>query len=602
MTVDSEWLNQTSIDRSVTRLHESMKCGKVEEASRICREILRQDPEQADALRFLGIIAFRKGAKDHAVAYLEGAVVARPSAADFRNDAGAARRAAGDLPAAEEHYRQAIALAPSLAAAYYNLGNVLRDRGNKEEAITQYRAAIDRDSENAAAHNNLGLVLRDLGQEEAAMNAFRTALAVRPLAPDPHFNLAIGLKARGDIDGAINHYRRAVEARPSFASAQNNLGVSLTECGEPEAALPHFHAAIASQSNMADAYNNMGNAHYHLGQYDSAGKAFDKSLSIEPENAEVRWNRSLLLLIQGDFKNGWREYEWRWRRKSKQPKSYHQPPWNGGEAPGKTILLHCEQGLGDAIQFVRYASHAAERGARVLIECPPPLVRLFSEDRDVDKAIPSAESLPPFDYHAPLMSLPAILQTTTQTIPNTVPYLKPPSSTRLNIDLSTLVSQPWKGRPRIRVGIVWAGRPTHRDDRNRSCALAHFKPLSNIDGVGLFSLQTGPRSADSGKVSWPLSDLSARIEDFADTAEIVEQLDLVISVDTAVAHLAGALGRPVWLLLPFAPDFRWMLDRDDSPWYPTMRLFRQSHRGDWPNVFSRVAHDLKKYVRQQPEE
>ena len=591
-----------AVDRYVTRLLDAKKRGRVDESARACHEILRQDPEQADALRYMGIMAFRKGEIGRAVAYLERAVAARPAAADFRNDAGAARRAAKDLPAAEEHYRQAIALAPTLAAAYYNLGNLLRDRENREEAIIHYRAAIDRDPEYAAAHNNLGLVLRDLGQEEDAMDAFRSALAVQPLAADPHFNLAIGLKASGDIAGAIDHYRRAVKARPSFASAQSNLGVALIECGEPEAALPHFRAAIATQPDMADAYNNMGNAHYFLGQYDSARKAFDKSLAIEPKNAEVRWNRSLLLLLRGDFENGWREYEWRWRRKSKKRKNYRQPLWNGGGATGKTILLHCEQGFGDAIQFVRYASHAAERGARVLVACPPPLVRLFSAARDVDEAISSTVTPPPFDYHAPLMSLPAILKTTAKTIPRSVPYLKLPPSTRSNGDPPTHVGHPRKGKQGIRVGIVWAGRPTHRDDRNRSCTLAHFRPLSEIYGVDLFSLQTGPRGAESATVSWPLSDLSTRIGDFADTAEQIGLLDLVISVDTAVAHLAGALGRPVWLLLPFAPDFRWMLDRAESPWYPTMRLFRQSQRGDWPSVFSHVARNLEQSLRERPKD
>jgi hypothetical protein len=320
---------------------------------------------------------------------------------------------------------------------------------------------------------------------------------------------------------------------------------------------------------------------------------YELSLWHDPDSATAHWNRALTWLQAGNYERGWPEYEWRWRRKRSRPREFARPRWEGGPLGGRTVLLRCEQGLGDAIQFVRYAPLVRERGGPVVLECPRRLLSLFSRCEGIDRLVAEGDPLPAFDVQAPLMSLPALLGTTLATVPARVPYLSADPA---------LVEQ-WGARvaplPGFRVGITWQGNPRHKWDAHRSIRLASFASLARLEGIHLVSLQRehGTEQLRSLAGRFSVTDLArepaASPGDFAETAALLEHLDLVVTVDTATAHLAGALGVPVWVALSTISDWRWLLDRDDSPWYPTMRLFRQRRQGDWDDVFARMADELR---------
>jgi hypothetical protein len=323
-----------------------------------------------------------------------------------------------------------------------------------------------------------------------------------------------------------------------------------------------------------------------LGHLEDSIAAYQSALAIKPNYAEAHFALSLTLLLRGDYLDGWREYEWRWKREdhARMKREFVRPRWDGSDLDGKTIFLYAEQGDGDSIQFVRYVSKVAKYGGRVVVECQPGLQELFSSLEGIDVLIAKGEKIPDFDVHASLLSLPHILKTTLETIPAEVPYLR--ADCRL---LEALVD-----RERTNIGIVWAGSPVHPKDRERSTQLSRFLDLAGLPDVSLFSLQVGGRRDDLRAMDpgGRLVDLGDHLESYARTAGAIDMLDLVITVDTSVAHLAGAIGTPVWVLLPYAPDFRWMRGRAESPWYPTMTLFRQEKIGDWPGVFAEVRSTL----------
>ena len=324
------------------------------------------------------------------------------------------------------------------------------------------------------------------------------------------------------------------------------------------------------------------------GKLDEAVACYHRALELKPDYADAHLNLSLSSLLTGDFRRGWPEYQWRWKTKRWQQRDRPQPLWDGQPLQGRTILLHAEQGLGDTIQFIRYAPLVKQAGATVLVECQQPLVRLLAGCRGVDALIGRGDDLPPYDVQAPLLSLPGIFRTSLQTIPVDVPYLFADPG---------LIAH-WRGElgpiAGARIGIAWRGNPEHRNDRTRSLSLRCFESLAGLPGIRLLSLQkgAGAEQLQEARDHFPVTDLGSRLEDFMDTAAVLANLDLVIACDTAVAHLAGALGAAVWVALPFVPDWRWLLDRSDSPWYPTMRLFRQRTPGDWAGVFQEIKAEL----------
>jgi len=371
------------------------------------------------------------------------------------------------------------------------------------------------------------------------------------------------------------------------------LGLVRGAQGNLEEAAKSYRRAIAINPKSAGGLNNLGNLLKKMGNFDDALSSYRQAIAVRPDYAEAHQNEALILLLRGDFENGWQKYAWRWKtkRSARSKREFAQPVWTGEDLAGKCILLHHEQGFGDTIQFCRLAPMIAERGGKVILECQPSLHSLLNPIHGVHQVIAQPYDLTGFDYRVALLDLPKILQLTVEAIPSAVPYLTP-SEERLSR---------WKDRlsdsDHLNVGVVWFGNASHGDDRNRSIPIQTFSDLLNVEGVRFFGLNKEERQADIAALSNAanLENIGHLFDDFEDTAAAIAALDLVITVDTAVAHLAGALGKPVWTLLPFVPDWRWMLDRDDSPWYPTMRLFRQRSRGDWKEVIESVKSELADY-------
>lgn len=548
----------TEIERllaSGLRLHQA---GHLADAERVYRQILTEWPDHATALHFLGVLA-------HQV---------------------------GQYGVAAEHISRSVALVPNNARAHSNLGAAHRDNGQSELAVAACRQAIALDPNLPEAHGNLGNALKDTGQLDDAIVAYRRAVALIPAYADAHYNLGTALAAAGRLDEAVTAFRQAISLRPTHAKALNNLGNALKELGQATEAIVAYRQALALKPDYPEAHHNLGIALQDLRRVDESIAAYRQAIAFRPNFAEYHNNLALALLLRGDFREGWDEHEWRWLcRDSLLPqRTFAQSPWNGEALDGQTLLLRAEQGFGDTIQFIRYAPLAVQRGGKLLIECQAELVRLVQSVACGLQVVARGQPLPAFDTHCPLLSLPRIFATDQTNIPGGAPYLHAEIETaeKWRIRLASCGSA-------LKVGLVWAGQPAHKNDHNRSMRLADFAPLAAIPGVSFFSLQKGAAAAQQAKapgLNFDLLDLTAELNDFSDTAGLIANLDLVIGVDTAVVHLAGAMGKPVWTLLPFAPDWRWLRERDDSPWYPTMRLFRQPTRGDWGNVVRRVAESL----------
>jgi cytochrome c-type biogenesis protein CcmH/NrfG len=432
------------------------------------------------------------------------------------------------------------------------------------------------------------VVYSNLRRWEEAAACYRRAIALAPNRAEAHRNLGSVLREAGRVEEGVSAIREALRLDPNFAEVWASLGLALVEADDPETALTSCQRAIELNPRLVAAHHHHGVALFDLGRRQEALDSYSRALALEPNLADAHKNRALLWLIEGKLTEGWDEYEWRWKCAESPPPLFGQPLWDGSPLAGRTILLHAEQGLGDTIQFVRYATLVRRRGGRVVLLCQPALVSLVRRCEGVEQVVAQGDRLPPFDLHAPLMSLPRIFGTTLDTIPSDTPYLDvdPRSLERWRDELA--------GDSLFKVGIAWQGSRLHRRDRGRSIPLTCFQPLAALPGVQLYSLQTNEGREQIALVDFAdrIVDLSPRVDSFAETAAAIANLDLVISCDTSVAHLAGALGKPAWVAIRLVPDWRWLLDRDDSPWYPTLRLFRQTRRGDWGEVMERVAQRL----------
>ena len=526
--------------------------GALEAAVAGYRGVIAEVPSHVDAWGNLCIALQALGRAEESVDAGRRALALRPDMAELHVNLAAALKSAGQLGQAQAALEQVIELQPGSALAHINLGNVLLAAGAPDAALEAYEHAGLLAPGDIAAHSNQGLALKDLGRPEAALIRFRRALAINPGAAEVHFNLGNTLRETGALEDAVESLTRAVALDAAHNRARANLGVTLRDLGRIEEAVAVLDAAIARDADYADAH----------------------------------WNRALALLLAGDFERGWPAYEWRWRATAMAPRDFTQPLWNGAPPGWRTVLLHAEQGLGDCLQFIRYAPLVAAMGAKVVVECPAPLAGLLESCAGVSQVVPRGAKLPPFDLHAPLMSLPDLLATRADNIPADCPYLSAPESAG-----DALAGAFEQHAGKCKIGIVWAGNPAHENDRNRSCAAASFTALAECPNVALFSLQKDASPEALGALP-QAADLAPLLDDFAATAYAVSRLDLIVTADTALAHLAGALGRPVWLVLPHAPEWRWQLGREDSPWYPTMRLFRQARPGDWDALFWRLTQDL----------
>ncbi|UCE48081.1 MAG: glycosyltransferase family protein, partial [Phycisphaerales bacterium] len=495
----------------------------------------------------------RAGRYAEAVAGYRQLLQVDPYRADVYVNIAIALRAQGRPGEAVACYKQAIQLKPEFIEAYYNLANVLKDQGRFTEAIENYSKAVGLKPDFHQAFYNLANALRSCGRLEEAIENYNRAVRLKSDYPAAHVNLAMSLRDIGRTAEAVDNYKRAIRLKPDYPQAHNNLGIALKELGRLDEAVESYAEAIRLRPDYAEAHNNMGIALHARGEHGEALESCERAIELKPEYAEAHWNRSLVLLLKGRFEEGWDEY--RWRRKTHltafaYSHEFDRPLWDGKPFVGKRLLVHYEQGLGDNLQFVRYLPMVKRLGGTVIFETPKPMYRLLESFNGIDELVEALPDAPPdvqFDACASLMDLPGIFGTTLESIPAEVPYI--------HADPEQV--ERWREQiagDDFKVGLVWAGRPTGRNEvlslQHRSCSLEHFAPLAGIAGVELYGLQKGPAAAQVGQFSGQIAvgNLGEQFEDFADTAAAVENMDLVISIDTSVAHLAGAMGKPVWVL------------------------------------------------------
>jgi tetratricopeptide (TPR) repeat protein len=542
------------------------------------------------------------GTLGEALAGYERTLALEPDNASAHYGRGVAFAALGRLEEALQSYERAIALRPDYAEAHFTRGVALRELGLPAEALASQNRAIALKPDFADAHCNRANALVDLERFDAALSSYERAAALNPNYYEAFSNMVVPLQQLQRPQEAVAAAERAIAIRPDHAMAHSNLGAALTQSRRLDEALESFDRAIALRPDDAAAYNNKGVALYELRRFDEALACLDRAIALSPAFADAHLHQAMCRLALGDFARGWTQFEWRWRTPQYQDGRRHQdkPLWQGREAlEGRTIVLHSEQGLGDTLQFSRFAADVAARGAKVVLEVQPELERLLSRLEGVAQVVRVGAAIPPCHLQTPLMSLPVALG---MLAPDAG---RPPYLSAWPQDVAA-----WRARlatsGKRRVGLCWAGgfRPdllaADLLDKRRSLPLEAFAPLAGVEGVEFYSLQKGPPAAQLTEAQaggWegpPILDLTAELNDFADTAALIANLDLVVTCDTAIAHLAGGLGKPVWILNRFDACWRWMVDREDSPWHPSARLFRQTAPGDWAGVVQRVKDELSR--------
>lgn len=496
------------------------------------------------------------------------------------------------LDAALSDYDQALAIDPDYFQVYYNRGNVLHQLQRREAALWNYDQAIRINSEHAEFYANRGIVLLELNRLDAALSSFDFALQLNPDTALSHAHRAAALQKLRRFEEALCSYDQAISLQAECAEHHYNRALVLHELQRLEDALLSYDQAIRIQSDYVDAHYNRAIALRELQRLDEAKSSYLQAIRIEPDFAQAHWNLALCHLLAGNFNEGWQGYEWRWREQNltQEKRCFKQSLWLGTESlQDKTILLYAEQGLGDTLQFCRYVSCIAQLGANIILEVQRPLVRLLRQLEGVCQLVAQGDDLPDFDYQCPLCSLPLVFKADLSTIPAV------PKSIIPDVDLVAK----WRGllghSSKPRIGIVWRGNAQHGNDQKRSVDLALLIPfLSPL--YDYFSLQKELSESDQNLLVQDsrIKHFGSALDDFSDTAALCELMDIVISVDTSVAHLAGTLGKPTWILLPYCPDWRWLLGRNDSPWYPSVKLYRQEKPGDWDGVLQRLYFDLQK--------
>lgn len=564
--------------------------GKQEEAIAAYQQALRLHPQHAEAHFNLGVAYFALAKNAEAAVAFQNAIRYKPNLPDAHFNLGLALYACGRLAEAVDALHQAIRLRPNWPEAHFNLGFVLSAANQAESALVPFVEALRLKPDYVDAHFNLGIALRKLGRLDDAIQSYQNALRYQPDHAQSHNNLGNALLDKVNLADAEASCAQAVQLRPDWPEAHGNLATVLLAQDRLEDAVARYRQALALKPEWAEGHHNLGIALRVQGKLDEALASCARAIELRPDYAEARTHRGMLYLLRGQWLEGWPEYEWRWRCADMPRPEFPGVPWDGSSLAGKTILLHREQGFGDTIQFIRYAALLKQRGARTLVVCRRSLVPLLSTCPGVDRIVAEGEALPPFDVWAVVMSVPGLVGTTPETVPGQAPYLfaQPERVETWRVALAP--------SPGFKIGIAWQGDTKYRWDRQRSIPLVRFAPLARVPGVQLFSLQKGFGSEQLSAVDFPVVDLGPRLDveggAFLDTAAVMKHLDLVISPDTSIAHLAGALAAPVWLALPFAHEWRWLQNRDDTPWYPTMRLFRQQRLGDWEPVFERMAKAL----------
>jgi tetratricopeptide (TPR) repeat protein len=576
------------------------QAGQLAEAERLYRSAAGAEPQNADVWCILGVICGRQGKLDDAADCQRRAIRLRPQFFEAINNLGNVLWRQGAVDEAVAHYLEALRLRPDFAQGHNNLGAAYRQQGRLEDALACYQQALRLNPNYADAQSNLGDVLCRLGRFEEALTALQQAVRLEPGFAEAHNNLGAVCRRLRRFPQSIACYREALRINPQYAEAHFNLGIVYTEVGDLDQAVASCREALKLRPHYTEAHFQLAQALRSKGETEAATAEYQETIRLEPQTPDAHLSRALAWLLAGNFTDGWAEYDWRWKCSDFIAPPIPSPPWDGSPAAGRTILLHCEQGLGDALQFIRYAPLVKKRVGTLIVACQKPLLKLLAACPGIDRLVEAGQPLPPHDVHLPTLSLPRIFGTTLATIPAEVPYVF--------ADPATI--EKWReelrGMGGFKIGIAWQGNPQYRGDRARSLPLVHFAAIARVPGVRLISLQKGPGTEQLAGLPGAVEvlNLGNRLDEaagpFMDTAAVMNSVDLVIASDTAAAHLAGALGVPVWVALPTASDWRWLLDRDDSPWYPTMRLFRQTRCGDWDEVFARIAAELSKLVRLAP--
>ena len=596
---------------------------QLDKAERCYDQVLRREPGHVDALYLSSVIALRTRRFERALTLCSAAVRANPGAAPAHVNRGIALEELGRSEEALASYDHAIQARPDYIEAYANQGLVLQTLKRYDLALDSYDRAIRVRPDLAELHSNRGLVLKALLRFDDALASFDRALRLNPHFAEAHSNRGLVLEELKRPDDAVGSYERAIQADPNFTDTYLNRGKALQTLKRYADAIESFDRAIALNRSSADAFFARGQALHDLGRQDEAIDSYDRAIALNPGHAEafsnrglaleklrrfgeaienydrairlkpdfgdVHWNKSLVVLALGRLPEGWALYEW--RKKKGVPIANHvspQPAWTGAaDIAGKTVFLYWEQGLGDTLQFCRYARWVAAKGARVVLSVQDRLVRLLKQWEPRIEIVGSRDEPARYDFHAALMSLPLAFGTTLETIPIEASYL------RADPALVAAWAPRLPERKRYRIGFAWNGNAAHENDRNRSMALTDMLPLLSF-GADWVCLQKDATEAEQTILEQLgiTAFLGDEQKDFADTAAIVAQLDLIVTVDTAVAHLAGALGRPVWIALSYMHDWRWLLDRRDTPWYPASRLYRQPARADWHSVIAQIKLDL----------
>lgn len=564
------------------------KAGQLQQAEGLYRQILQTHPQHVDALHAMGLVAFQVGQYPLALDFIKQALSLHPTNPIIHNNLGTVLQKQGIFPEAAKHYQQAIQFQPTYAEAHYNLGNLLKAQNRWDDAIVAYQKAISLKPSYRDAHNNVGNIFFEQKHHQLAIHHYQKVVALEPSWVEGHYNLANALRDNKALEGAIAHYQTVIDLDPKYVDAYNNLGNVFETQGELEKAILCYQKGLVFAPQHAVLHNNWGSVLWEQGDHQAALGHFQKAIALEPNLADAHKNRGMVLLAMGDYLNGFPEYEWRLKTKSLPDYYRVKPQWQGEPISGKVLFIPTEQGAGDNIQFVRYLPYLRPYGCYVILACKSSLIRLFTKLPGVDELIVEGKAPAHFDYILPLASLAYVFETTFQRVPTPVPYLPKHS-----------LPFPFIPKAHFKVGLVWTSHTPI--GKKKSCSLTKLESLFQIPKIAFYCLQLDLTEQEKTIMEHydTVFDLSPQIKDFTDTVAIIEQLDLLISIDTACLHLAGALGKPAWGLLPYAADWRWGIKGKTTPWYSSLQLFRQSQRGNWSTPLLEIQLALEQWGKEK---